>query len=181
MSNKKAVLTAVGKDRPGIVAEVSGVLYEMGCNLEGSSMCLLQGYFAMILMLSYPDSTDSECLRSRFQRLQDEMKLLIDLHPLETGIKAPPLAGRAYILNVIGMDHPGIVHRVTSFLASSKVNITDVNTRLISEESEPVYVMVLELDVPEEVDPEVLCGNLGNLAKELKVDISLNPIETFQG
>lgn len=34
-------MTAFGKDRPGIVADVSQVLYENGCNLEDSTMTLL--------------------------------------------------------------------------------------------------------------------------------------------
>ncbi|MDH3961719.1 MAG: amino acid-binding protein, partial [Desulfuromonadales bacterium] len=34
-------MTAFGKDRPGIVADVTSVLYETGCNLEDSTMSML--------------------------------------------------------------------------------------------------------------------------------------------
>ena len=36
--NQKFIMIAFGKDRPGIVADVSGIIYENGCNLEDSSM-----------------------------------------------------------------------------------------------------------------------------------------------
>ncbi|MBX9691827.1 MAG: hypothetical protein K2Z81_05540, partial [Cyanobacteria bacterium] len=41
------VLTGVGRDRVGIVAELSQVLFEFGCNLLDSSMTLLRGEFAV--------------------------------------------------------------------------------------------------------------------------------------
>lgn len=180
---KKAVLTAIGKDRPGIVAAVTGVLYEIGCNLEGSSMTLLQGYFAMILILSYPEDVDMKHIRQRFSELQEEMNLFFTLSDLEPGetTEKPDIAGSPFILNVIGVDHPGIVHQITSLLATWGVNITDVNTRLVSEDQEPVYIMVLELDVPNAVDSEELLNELREVAKGLKVDVSFNSIETFHG
>ena len=51
---KTIVLTAVGQDRPGIVANVSKILYETDCNIEDSSMTILKGDFAMILIISLP-------------------------------------------------------------------------------------------------------------------------------
>ncbi len=41
-------ITAIGKDRPGIVAGVSKALYDLGTNIEDSSMTILSGEFAMI-------------------------------------------------------------------------------------------------------------------------------------
>ena len=39
-------ITVVGHDRPGIIAEVTGALADLGGNLEDSSMTLLRGHFA---------------------------------------------------------------------------------------------------------------------------------------
>ena len=50
-------LAAIGKDRPGIVAAVSKVLYELGCNVEDSSMTMLRGNFAVMLVLAAPEGT----------------------------------------------------------------------------------------------------------------------------
>ena len=35
---QKFIMTAFSKDRPGIVADVTEVIYENGCNLEDSTM-----------------------------------------------------------------------------------------------------------------------------------------------
>ena len=44
-------VSVVGKDRPGIVAEVSRILFEQGCNIEDSTCTILSGQFAMILVV----------------------------------------------------------------------------------------------------------------------------------
>ena len=46
-------VTVISKDRPGIVADISEVLYRLGCNLEDSSCTMLGGDFAIILIVSH--------------------------------------------------------------------------------------------------------------------------------
>ena len=43
-------ITVLGHDRPGIIAETTGILGSLGLNLEDSSMTLLRGHFAMTLI-----------------------------------------------------------------------------------------------------------------------------------
>ena len=44
-------VSVFGRDRPGIVAAVSRVLADAGCNLEDTSMTILRGHFAMMLVV----------------------------------------------------------------------------------------------------------------------------------
>jgi hypothetical protein len=55
-------VTAVGADRPGIIARVTRVLYEHGGNLEDSSMTILGGHFAIMLLVDAP--TDAATLET---------------------------------------------------------------------------------------------------------------------
>src|SRR5204862_8091630 len=43
-------ITVVGRDRPGIVADVSACLAGLGFNLTDSTMTILRGHFAMTLI-----------------------------------------------------------------------------------------------------------------------------------
>ena len=83
-------VTAVGADRPGIVAAVSGVLMEQGCNLEDTSMTILRGHFAVMLVLAAPDDLDEAALRVDLERGRGEI-------PLETVslTEVPALAAQA--------------------------------------------------------------------------------------
>ena len=46
------IMTAFGKDRPGIVADVTRILFENGCNLEDNTMTLLADEFTLVLLFS---------------------------------------------------------------------------------------------------------------------------------
>ena len=48
-------MTAVGADRPGIVAALTGALLEIGGNLEDMRAALLRGSFATVLAVALPD------------------------------------------------------------------------------------------------------------------------------
>ena len=48
---------------PGIVAAVSGALGEQGCNLEDSTMTILQGHFAILLVVTAPEGTTAGSTR----------------------------------------------------------------------------------------------------------------------
>lgn len=169
-------LTAVGGDRPGIVAEVARCLYEHGCNLEDSSMTILEGEFAMILIVSVPAEASVKALRDDLERVAGEMELLLSLRELPP-VMSTPEPGSPFILSVYGADRPGIVYRVTRLLADQGVNITDVNTRVVGRE-EPIYIMLLEVEVPPDSDPEDLAEKLRRIGEELGVEVTVRRLET---
>ena len=47
-------VTVLGGDRPGIVADVTAALAGLGGNLEDSTMTLLRGHFAMVVLVRTP-------------------------------------------------------------------------------------------------------------------------------
>jgi glycine cleavage system transcriptional repressor len=170
-------LTAVGEDRPGIVAAVTGVLLHLGVNLEDTSMTILRGQFAMVLVVEAPPLLTAEELQRALEPVGAELDLVIAVRTLaDQG--APEVTGSGaarYSASVYGADHPGIVHGVAQLLASEGVNIVDLSTRVIGEPDRPVYAMFLELSVPPAVDSDELSRRLQAVAAELGVDASIHP------
>ena len=71
MANEsKAVVTVLGFDRKGIIARVSGVLYERGINILDISQTILDGYFNMVMIV---DLSEPSC---PFDELQGELSAL---------------------------------------------------------------------------------------------------------
>lgn len=175
MTTEFAVWT-VGADRPGIVAAVTGVLYGMGCNLKDCSMTVLTTHFAMVMKVEGPDGLAPEALEAELAGAEGCAELSVDVRP--AGVGAPIVVeGNPYIVSVYGSDHPGIVHRISTVLADNSVNITDVNTRVIGENDEPVYAMLLEVTLPRNLDPTELDGALQATAAEVGVEASLHPAD----
>ena len=171
------LLTAFGKDRPGIVAGVTRVLYELGANIEDASMTRLGGEFTMMLITALPASVSAAKLEKGLQTLQKKLGI-------QTSAKAIPSAigihvkaeSPKYLISVYGTDHPGIVYRVAEALAKRKVSITDLQTK-VTGTPKPIYVMLLEIQVPSSTDMDDLRTELDQLRQDLKVEISLQDIE----
>ena len=66
------ILSAIGKDRPGIVADVSEVIYECGGNIEDSSTSLLRNHFTLLLLFSTEREAVTQKLASGLKRLEWE-------------------------------------------------------------------------------------------------------------
>ena len=169
-------MSAVGADRPGIVAAVTGVFLEHGCNLEDTSMTILRGHFAMMLVVAAPEGLAQEALEDALSGPAADFDLVVAVRAIDDDVPASP-DGDAWTVSVYGADRPGIVNRVASLLADSAVNIVDLSTRVIGDASRPVYAMILEVTLPAAGDATALQASLASLASDLGVECSLHPSE----
>ena len=84
------------------------------------------------------------------------------------------------MISVYGADKPGIVYRVARELGERKINITDLNTKLIGEKNAPVYVMMIEAVLNPDTELEDIEGWMTGLKDEMKVDISVRSITPME-
>ncbi len=166
-----AAVSAVGVDRPGIVAAVSRVLFEHGGNIEDSRMALLGGHFATMLIVALPDEADLGALEAGLVDATRGMDLVLSVRPVAEA-PAGHLEGRPYVLTVYGADRPGIVADVTGALAGRGVNITDLATHVTEDH---VYVMLIEVTLPPGVDDAAVEADLRAAASG--VDVAFRPAE----
>ena len=164
-------VTAVGADRPGIVAAVSEVLHDIGGNVEDSAMTILGGHFAIVLLVASP--TDASQLRSALAPVADELGLTISVSDAEG---QRHLHEPSHLLSVYGADKPGILAGVTRALADEGANITDLETRVLDPDDEPVYAMVVEVVVGEGGEAG-LAAAVDEACETLGVDHTLRTIE----
>ena len=169
-------LTIIGRDRPGIVSQVTESLFKLGCNIADSSCSILGGQFAMILIIAHSEFTDRESFGDAFSSLE-ESGLSVFLRTLKPGgEKHAKLEGEICMISVYGADKPGIVYRVTKELGERNVNITDLNTKLVGTDERPVYVMMIEAILPDSMEPEEVEAIMDSIKSEMKVDISVRTI-----
>ena len=168
-------LTAIGRDRPGIVAGLTEVLVESGGNVDDSQMSILHGQFAVVLLVSVPDDCDLGSLEARLGKKAAELELdAVNVCPV-SGLERGPEP--THILTVYGADRPGIVHDTAALLADHGVNITDLRTRRTGSEESPLYMLVMEVAVPDSVDGlgDELSARLGAGGA---IEVSLAQLET---
>ena len=168
-------VTAIGRDRPGIVAAISGALLELEGNIEDSQMSILRGHFAVMLIVAVPEAVPVETLERRLDRVRDEL----DLERIavnQVGELDAPRPRPTHVITVYGADHPGIVHSVSAELAARGVNITDLETRIAGAAESPFYVMILEVDLGDAAAAEI-DGALRGVGEQAKVEVSVRPLD----
>lgn len=175
---KRWIVTALGKDQPGIVAGVTQVLYQLGCNLEDSSMTRLEGEFAIMLIFSAKASISIEALRKAYAPIERKLGLVVLLKRLSRQETTAKKRGRPYMISVYGSDKPGIVFKVAELLARAGVNVTDVHTHRSSGKFPSLYLMLLEIEVPQKLAILSLEKKLRALAAAMGVRVHLRTSDT---
>ncbi len=171
------ILSAIGRDRPGIVADVSKIIYECGGNIEDSSMSLLRNQFALLLLFSTEREEINQKISSALGAFEREKNLTVFYSPIPFEDVHPERKEETdrFGIATSGIDHSGIVYRVCRLLAERGINIADMEThRILSAESgTPLFEMDIEIDVPRAISEERLRDDLHQLAEELRIDLVL--------
>jgi glycine cleavage system transcriptional repressor len=164
-------ITVLGHDRPGIIAETTRILADLGLNLEDSTMTLLRGHFAMTLVCA--GDTPSADVEAALAPLTADGALTVAVR--QVPVEEPPAGVAAsYVLTVHGGDRPGIVSRVAAEIARLGGNITDLTTRLAGD----LYLLAAEVDLPAATDVGALREALRAAAAELGVEVTLREVES---
>lgn len=177
---KTVVLTGVGRDRVGIVAELARLLFESGCNLLDSSMTLLRGEFAIIVMLEIPSELSIAQLEQKLREVETQLGMNIHVRELSASeLQETDVGENQFIVSVYGADKPGIVAKVTRALAERSINITDVQTKSTGGTSK-LFVMILEVSAPASLRGEAFELEMRELGTQVGVDISVQALEVLE-
>jgi glycine cleavage system transcriptional repressor len=165
----EVAVTAVGTDRPGIVAALTGALLDIGGNLEDARAALLRGSFATVLAVAVPDDVGPAEVEAALRPVAAELGLGLWVGAAAPRRPGPPLD--RCILSVYGADHPGIVHGFARALADRGANVVDLSARLVGEP--PIYALGMEVELPPGLDAASLEAALAPVAEEHGVEMTL--------
>ena len=168
-------VSAVGKDRPGIVAAIADALFDLEGNVEDSRMTILRGHFAVMLIVSLPEGRERGELQTRLAPVGEELGLealtVSSVDELDAAAASP-----THVITVYGADHPGIVRSVATALAGREVNITDLQTKLSAAGERALYVMLLEVEIPAGAE-DALRAELETVAEGAAVEVSIGELD----
>ncbi len=176
-------ISVIGRDRPGIVASVSRVLYHNHCNIEELSQTAIRGQFAMILIAS---ASRGEVLQRAGEpispRLAGNMDLDINLRKIREEELGPYEAGESepFVITARGEDRPGLVYGITEILAEGGINITNLDARVALVGGKQEYIQLFGVDIPKGLDLDLLREKLRRRGQEMEVVVDLQHREIFR-
>ncbi|MFO7857892.1 MAG: glycine cleavage system protein R [Ectothiorhodospiraceae bacterium] len=170
------VISALGPDRPGIIHRLAGMVAEAGCNILDSRMTVLGGEFAVIQMVSGRWDALAR-LESALNGLGDELGLTLQWRRTSERDAAGDLL--PYSVEVVAMDHPGIVHQIAQFFSSRSVNIRDLSTSryAAAHTGTPMFAVNLLLEVPAATRVALLRDEFMDFCDQLNLDAVFEPVK----
>jgi glycine cleavage system regulatory protein len=167
------VLTLIGSDRPGLVEAVAGIIAAHGGNWLESRMTHLAGKFAGILRAELPPDRATAALQALAGLERQGLRVIAEAAP--RGSSAAGAPARAMLLELVGLDRPGIVREIAQLLAANGVNVEELTTDRHSApmSGEMLFEARAHVHVPGGTDVSALRAALERVASDLVVEVRL--------
>ena len=177
----KLVITVLAKDRPGIIAQVTTDLFELGCNLDNVNQMILQDQFAGFFIVEAPQDLDPEVVEERLNTASDSNGLTVYVH--RPGSRHLPGSDDRetdiFLITTIGPDQKGLVSRFSTIIARFHGNIVNLKAVFKGGTDPNANVMSYQVAVTKEVDASAMFAALREKAKELALDIRIQHKNIF--
>lgn len=176
---KQMIISIMSKDRPGIIAGITGTIYKLGGDVADLNQTVLCGYLTMILSASFDENVTKEDLLTAISHIKTKSKFEVSIKQLENAVDITkiPVPEETYILTVQGPNKAGIVHGVSQLCYDHNVNILDLATTLKNDQ----YTMALQLDLQNaDCSLAELREALNNYAEKADLTIMMQHNDIFQ-
>lgn len=167
----------MGPHLPETLALVSRILYENDCSIGDSLMMAVEGEFAVMLVISAPKGMKRKAVLDEFKKSEIPG---IKAHLKEIGKETPALNPLSNcVITLHGRNRRDIIYRTALALSCMGVDVMELETRLVRDNGGDLYVMVIEALKPEGLAIKELKDKLRALSKELRLKISVRPIDPY--
>lgn len=165
------VVTLLGDDRSGLVDAVASVVAKHGANWDRSHLAELAGKFAGIVLVTVPEGSVDALLHD-LDEIEAQGLLAITA---ERSTAQPRTQGSVHVaLELIGQDHPGIVHEISHLLASHDVSIDELETAVApAPQGGNLFIAHAAIEIPAALTLDELRNALESVAFDLMVDLEL--------
>ncbi|TCJ11822.1 glycine cleavage system protein R [Parasulfuritortus cantonensis] len=167
-------ITATGEDQVGLVQRFTSRIVDSGCNIEESRMALLGGHFALIMLVSGRWDALTK-LEDRLASVGAELGLTIVQKRTRDLDRKHALV--PYSINVVAMDHPGIVHNLANFFAQRDINIEELatDTYPAPHTGTPMFSVNMTVGIPGDTHIPTLRGDFLDYCDSLNLDAIFEP------
>lgn len=176
----KLIITVLAKDRPGIIATITNILYEQDCNLENVNQMILQNQFAGFFLVETPDSLGKEPLLEILEQRTKGTGLKVHVnHVVENGSDPVEEAGEVFLVTTSGPDRKGLVARFSKIIAEHNGNIINLKAVFKGGRDPKNNVMSYQVWVTPSIDTAAMFEALRQKAEELELDIRIQHKNIF--
>jgi glycine cleavage system transcriptional repressor len=170
------VLTVIGKDKTGLVSELTDLITQCECNILDSKMAIFGSEFTMIMLLTGDNASLA--------------KLEIQLPPLAMSLNLLTMMKRTtkhkgqerarYQVMFDGPDSSGTIRQITSFFAEHKVSVSSLKSKATEQDGKKWQVAEIIIGLTDDTDLQTIISGCEALCKRLSITCSFSPITIEQ-
>lgn len=177
---KKFVLSVIGKDKPGILAKISTILFTYGCNIEDVSQTILQTEFASIFIVLNPHEHSLDEIGQALNAALDDLELSAHLRPMTLAGAKPVVTSQPFVITTKGVDKAGTISAVTTAISALSCNVTNFRAIITQEDGVDEMIMIFEVDVPQGVEHRRLRQSMQDVCSGFGLDVSVQHRDIFE-
>ena len=118
------IITFIAEDRPGVVEILSDIVEAHGSNWLESRMAHLDETFAGVARVQVPKGKSAGLRDALGELAEDGFQLMVR----EAGGSETTVGGPIIDFEIVGLDHPGIVHELTRTIAALRASVEEMET-----------------------------------------------------
>lgn len=167
------VLTIIGRDRAGVVAELADVVRFHEGNWKRSELAEIAGTFAGVVVVEVEDDHADELLTNLL--ILREQGLHITAQQIEEPVDAPEAQDMR--LRFTGEDRPGIVHEISTTVSEFGISISRLGTQQEpSGDGGHHFEITAQLSVPLDVDLDAVIEALEHVTDALGIALHVEDV-----
>lgn len=172
--NSSLVLTALGADQAGLIARLSQAVADNDCNIEDSRMSVLGGEFAILMLI-----TGHWDKLAKLEISLDKLQATTGLTIITKRTESRQINQRKipYSIEVVSIDHPGIVYQLAEFMSTRSINIHDMATSALAaaHTGTPIFTLNMTVEIPADTHIASLRDEFIDFCEQLNLDAVLEP------
>ena len=165
----KLIVNTYGEDKPGLVSDLSGIIYSLNGNILESKMVKLENIFTIIMAIEIPKKNKSK-LENKIKSIKGLNSTIDILNKFDISKKSTK-----FIFSLECLDSEGIINHFTNFFNKQKINIEEMNTTITNAPTTGSLLFNLDsvITVPENFDLKNLNTNLDLLSEKYNITYKL--------
>ncbi len=159
------LITVFCPDRTGLIAAITGRLFEIGVNLGDSSFSMLGSGAEFTSVCDVPDHFTPAELEAEMLSLPELANARLTIRPFDLDTAHGPSGRVTHRIVVSGGDRPGLVARLSEVFGEFHANIVHMDAQRVPEQG--LYVTRFSVAIPDRI--EACLATIANTAGELNL------------
>lgn len=170
------LISIIGRDKVGIVSDVSAYLFDIGANLGDSSYAVLGEGFEFSCVATFGSQTGAGEVEAGLKGLEILEGARISVEPFGFDVTRGDTARITHTVEITGGDRPGLIARISEVLMDYDANIVRMSSkRSVDAEGAAHYRTRFAINA-DGARAEALSSALVNTAGSLRLDCTVEPV-----